>query len=390
MMLPFSKGLSNTFAYITVLISILFIYVDKYKKSKVAYSLLNFSLLIGLIYFISIFWSNNISDGVSFMLNRVLLILIPLFLIATTEERRLQSIEILSYALIVSTVIILICNIIPDHSLEYYSQKYPQILNPYEPYDKKLFGIYSPFIERIQWGNLLGITCLLNIYFYIHTKKIKLLVFSIILGIVLLFSGSRGTWVAMLLAAISGIIIYPSTLHRKVLFILMTMAILLIVYKIPYVHQRILQAKYEYTMVYNDHNTKEIKNYSSIRRLVSWQNSLTLIKKNVLFGTGIGDYQKEYQEVYLSNTTYKLPVNNHSQWFHIVGSSGIVGMIIILFGLILGIRYSENKYLYFVISIFYITVFTFDAILLQTTDCILFAIMYSALFHGKKIKHITS
>lgn len=390
MMLPFSKGLSNTFAYITVFISILNIYVDKYKKYKIRSSLVNISVFLGLSYSTSIFWSNNLNDGINFILNSVLLILIPIFFIAETDNKKLQFMEILNYALIVSAVIILICNIIPDYTLEYYSHKYPKILNPYETYDKQLFGIYSPFIERIQWGNLLGITCILNMYYYIYTKKIKLLIFSIILGMVLLFSGSRGTWIAILMATITALVIYPSSLKTKLLFIFMGIVLLLIVYKIPYVHKRILQARYEYTMVYKDHNTKDIKNYSSIRRLVSWQNSITLIKKNVLFGTGIGDYKKEYQEVYISNTSYKLPVNNHSQWFHIIGNTGIVGLIIVLFGLIIGIKNSENKYLYIVISIFYITVFTFDAILLQTTDCILFAIMYSALFHGKKTKHITS
>ncbi len=388
--LPFSKGLSNTFAYITILITILNIYVYNYKKCLLPIKYLNFSAAIALIYLISIVWSENWEEGINFMKNKFLLLLIPLFFVEQSEEKIIRLTTLFSYTLFVATILIFLCNIIPDKNLELYSHRFPHLLNPYIPYDKKLFGIYSPFIERIQWGNIVGIACILNIYYYLKYKKKKLLLFSIILAITIILSGSRGTWIALVMVALYAIATYPSTWKYKILYIIILISTLSVTYQISFVQKRILQAQYEYNMVFKEHKLGGIENYSSIRRLVSWQNSFTLIKNNWLIGTGIGDYSNKYQDVYQSNNNFNLPVNNHSQWLHIIGSTGIVGLLFVLCFLIYGYKISENKNLYFIISIFYSTVFIFDAILLQTTDCILFAIMYSTLFHGNKTKYITS
>lgn len=375
--------------YITILISILNIYVYNYKSFFKEKIYINFSTAIAIVYIISIFWSENWLEGMKFMQNKIVLLIIPILLLPTTVPNRRKIITYFSYSLLLSTGIIFFLNNLSDTILVNLTNKFSNILNPYIPYNKELFGIYSPFIERIQWGNLLGIAWILNFYMVLQQKKIRQIFILLLLTMIILYSGSRGTWVGILAVIVTSIILLPSSLKIKMTYTILFVSVLVIIYKLPSVHKRILQAKYEYKMVFQENNTKDIENYSSIRRWISWQNSFLLIKKNKILGTGIGDYKSSYYNIYRSQPQYNLPVNNHSQWLHILGSTGIVGCISVIIGLLIGLVYSKQKKLYIMISVFYSTVFIFDAILLQTTDCILFALMYSALLYDHKPEHTT-
>ena len=265
--------------YITILISILNIYVYNYKSFFKEKIYINFSTAIAIVYIISISWSENWLEGMKFMQNKIVLLIIPILLLPTTVPNRRKIITYFSYSLLLSTGIIFFLNNLSDTILVNLTNKFSNILNPYIPYNKELFGIYSPFIERIQWGNLLGIAWILNFYMVLQQKKIRQIFILLLLTMIILYSGSRGTWVGILAVIVTSIILLPSSLKIKMTYTILFVSVLVIIYKLPSVHKRILQAKYEYKMVFQENNTKDIENYSSIRRWISWQNSFLLIKK---------------------------------------------------------------------------------------------------------------
>ncbi|MDD2530863.1 MAG: O-antigen ligase family protein [Bacteroidales bacterium] len=79
--------------------------------------------------------------------------------------------------------------------------------------------------------------------------------------------------------------------------------------------------------------TGQILGSSELQRLELWRNSLSLIRKNLVFGVGTGDFEEEFakelceRESDLCNSGYK----SHNQYLNITIVFGLIGLFIFLF-----------------------------------------------------------
>jgi O-antigen ligase len=132
---------------------------------------------------------------------------------------------------------------------------------------------------------------------------------------------------------------------------------------------------------------EDLINYTSIRRIISWQNGIELIKKHPIFGTGIGNYEQELKKEY-EKDKYNLPINHHSQYLFIIGATGIFSFFIYLLSLFyastLFLKEKEILPIGIGFLVFYLVTFIPDAVLLRQVDCISYSLFFSLLL--SKIK----
>jgi hypothetical protein len=100
-------------------------------------------------------------------------------------------------------------------------------------------------------------------------------------------------------------------------------------------------------------------NHSVTMRLEYWKTGLNIVKENWLFGVGIGDVEKAYQEQYKKDQS-NLPAENrrksHNQFLYFTIALGIIGLIWFLFYLFYPAYYlnkfDDQLYLFFFIIAF--------------------------------------
>jgi len=115
-------------------------------------------------------------------------------------------------------------------------------------------------------------------------------------------------------------------------------------------------------------------------RIIAWQSSIKLIKKNFVLGVGIGDVRndlvKEYEMIHADNLS-SLRLNTHNQFLETFLENGIIGFCLFnaIFGLMIYISITEKNLIY---GIFIIMMFFF--FMVETTLYRLAGIAFFSLF----------
>jgi len=290
-------------------------------------------------------------------------------------------------------------------------------------HEKELaFGVYSPFIERLQFSYLIGVAIFLQFWLlfkeinsvYIErasrtlssgsskssspqpppeaerfrAKRENKYLFSFlkisILFSTLLILGARGAQLSFLVASIIWMIggyfqfIYPIISKKLNAFFAYTSLILGLTFflaiapffaykKIPAVKTRYDQMRWEIGTFQDDTYTNyEYIHFTSIRRLLSWKNSWSIIQENPILGVGIGDYQVAMKKEYTKDNL-GFPVNTQSQFLYYWAVAGLLGLFTFLamlfFFTISFIRQKDFglKLLSLSFITFYVVIFLFDA-----------------------------
>jgi len=204
------------------------------------------------------------------------------------------------------------------------------------------FGIYSPFMDRLQFGYLLGLGGILHLWYLMKglLRPIGVLSFSIVL-LTLVFIGARGAQLAFAIAALSIFCFWfygQSSLSKsrkyKVAAITVSSFIVVpwILYQyVPVVTKRYGQLMWEMDIYLNQDLTQyDYTHFTSVRRILSWTNTWELAKQNWLLGVGIGDVVADLEQVYLSNGHTVKP-NSHNQLLLFWVSAGLLGLFAGLF-----------------------------------------------------------
>ncbi len=134
---------------------------------------------------------------------------------------------------------------------------------------------------------------------------------------------------------------------------------------------------------------EEIK--QSNPRYTIWVSSFRLIKKNNLFGVGIGDIETELQAEYTKNgheAYAETHMNCHNQFIETYLTIGILGFILLILILLLPFLTAIKQKNYATIFFLIITVinFSFESMLNKMNGVIFFAFFYCLLIYSLKLE----
>ncbi len=201
------------------------------------------------------------------------------------------------------------------------------ILGPDPQYGTRVGGFYGhPMIYA-------GFSCIALPFFIFklifEKKLIKKLIFlsiSIFFFSLLILNGTRGAWIAVFL--VSSLLLVVSKLSWKnVLFFLPIFLCLSIVS---------IQSSSEIS-----NRIKSLSNpqmHLQSERILLWKSSFEMFKDHPLTGVGLGNYASQYKNNYMSPLAKERTLTRaHSNIFQLIGESGLfglVGYLIITFGLL--------------------------------------------------------
>lgn len=121
--------------------------------------------------------------------------------------------------------------------------------------------------------------------------------------------------------------------------------------------------------------------HSLLQRIEYWKTALYMIKKHFLFGVGIGDYDKSYQNAYnelKSPLTIENRLGAHNQFLNVFVNFGFIGFILFIWMLYkAGLSFlKQNKSIAFIIFIVLLVSFLVEDTLGTLTGMSLFSFFY--------------
>lgn len=400
------------------------------KRFSAAPKLLRLPICLFIALAISIFYSSDFINGSKVLWSRIEFIAVPFIFFINREKIQAQIGAYLNVFLSATTLaafLTFLFFLLPPKIVQTIAENLP-FLKDYVMHEKSLaFGVYSPFTERLQFSYLIVIAIFLLFWkilkvftnalpepfegkeigyskpiIFGKTKRdffIKITFQILILIIVLAILGARGAQIGFLVGTIPWIIgAYFHYIHVRfvkrfnavfsyslVFFTLLFFLVItpLVAYKnIPAVQARYNQMQWELG-TFQDGTYKEYDyvHFTSIRRLLSWKNSWTIIQENTILGVGIGDYQAAMEKQY-ARDNLGFPVNTQSQYLYYWAASGLLGLFIFL--LLIGYPFYQSliqkdkslKLLGISFFLFYGLIFLFDAPLNFQVGAMTFLVMY--------------
>ena len=391
--LPFSKAMVSI-AFVGLLILSFFLFFQK----KPAFSIEGIKwtfppIVLFMALGLSLLYSDNLSEGLNVLLSNAEMVGLPIILFLNRKQIKERFLFYLDWITIITVVAVLITIAFFFFStdLSYWITLKLPFLKEYIIHEKQLaFGAYSPFIDRLQFAYLIAVVLMALMWQFFRVRKdmslfrggIRIFQMVILLS-GLLILGSRGAQLALLPAlfvwALSSfkkfyITFFPDC--RPVFYYLGLVSSLFLFFvvlpvfayqKIPAVKTRYDQLIWE-TGTFRDGTFKnyEYTHFTSIRRLLSWRNSLEIIVRHPLTGVGIGDYQQEMERQYAQDQL-GFPVNTQSQFLYYWTSSGLIALFAflgLLFFPVYQVKLMNNRLdrmLLLSFSTFFFFVFLFDA-----------------------------
>ncbi len=404
--IPISKGGASTFMGILVGLSIIKLFISNIsiKELITSHSSTAIFSLIYIPYLISILYSDNQSEAWKFIYKHNHFVFIPLIVLVnrvhfSTYFERYVSLLIVSTCF--AGLLTIFLYLLPEQkTIELVEANSYLGLKPYEKLSKReAFGVYSPFLVRLQFGNIIALSSLACCWLITRKSYRYLGIFSLITLIsTALILGSRGSQLGMVaglgiwLAGVLLIFIYPILKRRigkRIAIILSISSFLLLIgifpilaYQyVPAIKQRYGQLMWELSLFSKDqYDQYDYIYFTSLRRIVAWNNGWELIKQSPIWGTGVGDYKQELRKIYESDE-WIFPVNNHNAFIFFWGSCGIIGILTFL-GLLIYWTYDVIKngdkwvIIWGVSTIFcYLIIFTLDVGIFSQVDRMTFVLM---------------
>ena len=427
--LPFSKGVMSV-AYVgLLLLAISTFFKEKLVKQKsisqqvqlkTSYSPIQKLLLAPLLLFItlliSLLYTENLSEGFDRIISQSKLIGIPFICyvyLTTIQANYNWYLNLLTNAVTLAAFLTFIFFLLPASIV----QSIADTIKPLKDYvlheKQQAFGAYSPFIDRLQFSYLIGGVFFLELgrlFQSVERRFAKPQRFSkrvivqitklVLLFLTLLILGARGAQIGFILGSgiwLIGIYyyyIYPflqkrigSLLSHLIIgigLLVSTVYLPLFAYKkIPAVTMRYDQMMWELgTFQDGTFKNYEYVHFTSIRRLLSWQHSWTLVQQQPILGVGIGDYSASMHKVY-SQDDLGFPVNTQSQFLYYWVSAGLLGIgsFLLVWGYWLLCLIQRQQYWVSVLAasffVFYSFIFLLDAPLNFQVGAMTFWLFYA-------------
>ncbi len=347
-----------------------------------------------LLLALSILWSENYTDGISKLKTYLPLLLFPLVLqywIKYQPQVIKQGVQYLSLSLVFGIIIVFAVNTFPIEMMEPLLGKFRGIIKPYPYSDKSLFGWYVPFMERINFCNILNYAGIALTFLFIQEKRKYYLLTAILFLSTSFWMGARASMIATVLILPFLILFSLRKQSVKVIFtgIFISIVTITIVFYLvkPNIESRLKQTKYELESLEDGtYLEKDYKHFTTLIRMISWRNSWEVFQEKSLIGQGIGDYPTVFESKYEKNKL-EIPIHYHSQWLYLAGVFGILGIaafLIITLIFAYNIHHKTAVFYFITFSIYTATVWIFDTLLLQKEEMMALALFLSFTIWLKK------
>lgn len=343
--LPISVGL-NSLCVASVFVMTIVKWVSTPVDHKVRDHITLLSpILVFVALAISLFYTADLSLGLDMVFRKNAYILLPITVFVNQELFRSRITDYFAaylFGLTIAGVLTLILFCLPQEQLVTFLDGKDWLREYAESPNRLAFGIYSPFMDRLQFGYLLGIGGILHIW-YLLRGQLRLigLLSSIIVGVTLVIIGARGAQLAFVISTFFICcywFVWESRLSKLRKMLVGTGTVLgflvlpwLLFRYVPAVTQRYGQLMWEMDIyLYRDITQYDYTHFTSVRRIFSWTNTWELIQQHWILGVGIGDVVAELEQVYLSNNLMIQP-NSHNQLMLYWVSAGLLGLFTGLF-----------------------------------------------------------
>lgn len=353
-------------------------------------------LLLGMLY------TEDLQNGYKILKSEHRFLVIPLLFLA--HARLLQdNFKKLTLAFILATTaacaFTVLLYFLPEETVRSLANSTKLLIDYPNNIDRTSFGLYTPFIDRIQFSSLTAVAIISSLFLGLLGYQRKILWAALpLLLYTMLILGGRGAQLALFVAllvyaaAVSTGFLAPKLDKRwgKVksrAFLLVTGLLLFI--GLPYlsyktltpIQNRFQQTEWEIsTLDDGEYKEFEYEHFTTLRRLVSMKNMWEVVKQNPLIGVGTGDYKTEIAKAYAQNNP-EFEVNNHSQYLLFWAMAGIFGLLVflgVLLHWLLSLRPNRQLYFYgLAILVFYLVNMLPDSVLATQVDSMLFCTMLS-------------
>jgi len=400
--LGLSKGIGNISAGTLLVLSLLTLNISILKQNLLhfkhvwALGLMFLMLVVGMLY------SSDLTSGVEVLKQFSRFVFIPLLLLLNVDIVRNYYKQLL-FAFVISTafggMFTITLNYLDEPTVIKITELTPFLQKYIKHHSRAMFGAYSPFYDRIQYANIIGMAVLSGLYLLVKNYR-RTLVFLCVATLLYtsILLGGRGGQLALLgaLFVYISMIIYhewsaplikkigkPLTLaiiSSSVVFVFLITPFLVYKYN-DNVRKRYNLMKWELETFYSGAPKNEaFMHFTSVRRLVSWQNTWEIIRENPIFGVGTGDYKNALKTVYEADG-YEFPENSHSQYLYFWAMAGIIGLSLFIGIIIYWINHLKTCSKEFMYGISFVAFYAItmlpDAVLIQQMDNLSFSLFFS-------------
>ena len=206
--LPLSKGLATTAMLALLILSLAKAMVERLDLRlffRENYPLLVLSAVF-FAYLISLGYSSDLDKGLKFIEREIPLLLIPVIVAINRSIVRKKLKLFLGFFLagcLFNAFTTLFFYALPEsQSIAWVERLGFMNLKPYQQLSKReAFGVYSPFLDRLQFSNLLALACMSCLWMLTQSKSFLHQLLFILAGLVLLFCsvilGGKGGQLAL-------------------------------------------------------------------------------------------------------------------------------------------------------------------------------------------------
>ena len=400
---------------ILFLVTTLFFYWDnfgkRYRKYGIKPILINCGFYILLLF--SILYSDHIFTGIKKVQSSLLILFFPIAVFYFFPKVKKQTIKIFSYGFILSNFVLFLYffdilaqglaidrftglmdkNII-EQALAINTYPYEFVLSKAEKHLDVLFEPHKVYLSmHFLTALLLSINLIANFKIAI-LKKISLGILSLLFVLAIVYSQAITTVLSLVLILVLVPFFYFKRHLEKIIFGIVVLTFLTIGWLVGLLD------------TYKNKNTDSIAmllDYaiSSVpmekgvdKRIYIYDCSICLIKKEILFGYGVGNVQQKlndcYQEKNYVVAEFKSlgqEINTHNYYFHVWLSAGLLALFFLLymFGYNFYIAFKLRNFTYlFFLLMFSLSLLT-ENVLVRMYGVFLFAVMNSLFYSNCNI-----
>lgn len=329
-------------------------------KSKISIVLLSFQLLLFLFFIVNLFYADNKDIVLKQIIQKLSLLIFPLFFVLTGSNFKEKKLTFLKLFVLSNFIMSIICIGVATYHAFSFGDNGSLIYN-HAIYGRSFFrqSQLSVFHHRGYFSMYLVFAIVILFYFAekqkIFNTNAKKIFYWLLLAffVLMIFLLTSRAGILSLFILFSWQLIRKIFFSDKIIYKLSVIPVIIFMAFVVLKNDRIKKTVY---VVFETENTENSASYQKIpARIGLWKAAIDIIPENLLFGTGIENFQDIFDKAY-SHYSYKdisfiknQRLNVHNQFLEIFVKYGIFAFLIFLSLFIYPIivAFKRKNYLFF-------------------------------------------